>query len=68
MRKMSRDAATKKRVDGLILNGGRKLQDWTQQMRRYVVTLELSPEEFFSDAEPRTVDGSDSILYLRESI
>jgi hypothetical protein len=51
------------RVDELVLQGGRMLQNWTVQEQLYRVTLRLNPDEFFA-MSPLPAHDNDSTPLL----
>jgi hypothetical protein len=61
----------KNRVDALIRQGGKQLQEWTSQtMRTYSARLDMTPDDFFAldpaapASSPPSLDGTTPILYL----
>jgi hypothetical protein len=50
------------RVDELVLQGGRRLQNWTVQEQLYRVKLLLNPDEFFAISPLPALDNDTRAL------
>jgi hypothetical protein len=55
------------RVDELVLQGGRMLQNWTVQEQLYRVTLRLNPDEFFAMSPLPALDNDSTPLLTLET-
>lgn len=67
MRKLNKE--DKAQAQELVREGGRKVQAETQTAGYYLVSLNLSPEEFFRDANNvPPLDGKEQVLLLQRCL
>lgn len=71
MRKLNK--TDRPRSDAMVSEGGKELRRCTVQLNSYVVTMEQSPNDFFSEIDTTgaaniTLNGTKPILFLQERL